>query len=94
MKLTPGMQESEIEGSLHDAMMKLMPDMKMDKEGMKPGNTPQQMVDAMLKGWQEKHGNMPDAEPIDMSSDPAPPADPTATSASLTIESDSIWAKN
>ena len=60
MKLTPGMQDGEIEGSLHDAMMKLMPDMKMDPETMKPGKASQKMVDMMLKGWREKHGNMPD----------------------------------
>jgi hypothetical protein len=70
MKLTPGMQDGETEGSLHDAMMKIMPDMKMDQEGMKPGNAPQSMVDAMLQGWREKHGGMPDVEPIDMSKDP------------------------
>lgn len=74
MKLTPGMQEGEIEGSLHDAMMQLMPAMKMDPEGMKPGNTPQKMVDAMLNGWRKKYGNLPDVEPISMETDPTPPA--------------------
>ena len=74
MKLTPGVQEGEIEGSLHDAMMQLMPDMKMDPEGMKPGNTPQKMVDAMLNGWRKKYGNLPDVEPISMETDPTPPA--------------------
>jgi hypothetical protein len=24
----------------------------------------------MLKGWQEKHGNMPDVPPLDMSQEP------------------------
>ena len=51
-------------------MMKLMPDMKMDKEGMRPGNAPQKMVEAMLKGWEEKYANMADVESIDMSQDP------------------------
>ena len=71
MKLTPGMQEGEISGPLHDAMMKLMPDMKMDQEGLEPGKAPQKMIDAMLAGWEKKHGNMPDAPPIDMSAPPA-----------------------
>ena len=71
MKLTPGMQEGEIPGSWHDAMMKLMPDMKMDKEGMKPGKSSQKMVDAMLEGWQGKYGDMPDVEPVDMSREPS-----------------------
>jgi hypothetical protein len=66
MKLTPGMQDGESEGSWHDAMMKLMPDMKMDMESMKPGKASKMMVDAMLKGWREKYGNMPDIEPIPM----------------------------
>ena len=72
MKMAPGMQDGEIEGSLHDAMMKLMPDMKMDMNGMKPGHTPQKMVDAMLKGWREKYGNIPDIEPLPMNDMPEP----------------------
>ena len=76
LKLMPGMQEGEIPGSWHEAMMKLMPDMKMDKEGMQPGKAPQKMIDAMLEGWQEKYGDLPDVEPIDMSSEPALPARP------------------
>jgi hypothetical protein len=96
MKLTPGMQDGEIEGSLHDAMMELMPDMKMDKEGMKPGNAPEKMVEAMLNGWQEKHGNVPDVEAIDMSRDPVAPDIPTTASNASDAKSgrDSIWANN
>jgi hypothetical protein len=70
MKLAPGMQDGEIEGSLHDAMMKLMPDMKMDMEGMKPGKVSHHMVEMMLKGWREKYGNMPDIEPMPMNNEP------------------------
>jgi hypothetical protein len=70
LKLIPGMQEGEIEGSLHDAMMKLMPDMKMDMESMKPGNASKMMVDTMLKGWREKHGDMADVEPMPMDNEP------------------------
>lgn len=69
-KLTPGMQDGEHDGSLHDAMMHLMPDMKMDKEGMKPGHVAQKMVDAMLQGWRDKHGNLPDIEPWPMDREP------------------------
>ncbi len=70
MKLTPGMQEGEIEGSWHDAMMKLMPDMKMNMESMRPGKASPMMVDAMLKGWREKHGNKPDIETMPMETEP------------------------
>lgn len=72
MKLTPGMQEGEIDGSWHDAMMKLMPDMKMDPESMLPGKPAQKMIDAMLEGWRSKHGEMPDIEPWPMELEPAP----------------------
>lgn len=72
-KLTPGMQEGEVHGSIMDAMKAVMPDMKMMPESMEAGKTPQQMIDAMLKGWQEKHGNMPDIEPISMAQEPPAP---------------------
>lgn len=76
MKLRPGMQEGEHAGSLHEAMMQVMPNMRMTpemREGLKPGRTPQKMIDAMLAGWCAKYGNMPDVEPIDMSREPALP---------------------
>ena len=74
LKLTPGMQEGEIEGSWHDAMMKLMPDMKMDPKTMQAGEASQRMVDTMLEGWREKYGDLPELEGIEMSQDPAAPA--------------------
>ena len=70
-KLTPGMQEGETAGSLHDAMMAIMPDMKMAPESMEPGKTPRMMVDAMLKGWRDKYGGMADVAPLPMENDPA-----------------------
>lgn len=75
MKMTPGIQDGELPGSLHDAMMAMMPDMKMMPEAMEPGKTPTMMTEMMLKGWQEKYGNMPDIEPISMNTEPtaAPP---------------------
>ncbi|HYG34301.1 MAG TPA: hypothetical protein VEC99_05930 [Clostridia bacterium] len=71
-KLTPGMQEGEIEGSWHDAMMQMMPDMKMDPEGMKPGKPARKMIEAMLEGWRKKYGDMPDIEPWPMADEPKP----------------------
>lgn len=81
MKLTPGMQEGEHPGSLHDAMMQVMPNMRMTsemREGMKAGKTPQKMIDAMLAGWRAKYGDMPEIEPIDMTTDPTLPPMPEA----------------
>jgi hypothetical protein len=71
-KLTPGMQEGEMEGSWHDTLMMLMPDMKMDPEGMKPGKSSEKMIQAMLEGWRQKHGQMPDIEPWPMDREPSP----------------------
>jgi hypothetical protein len=62
-KLTPGMEEGESAGSLSDALMEVMPGMKMDQEGMKPGHAPQRMVDAMLEGWHRKYGQLPPLQP-------------------------------
>ncbi|MHB8995082.1 MAG: hypothetical protein ACYC63_07530 [Armatimonadota bacterium] len=73
MKLAPGCEPGEHPGSLHDAMMKMMPDMKMMPEATEPGKTPKMMIDAMLRGWQEKYGNMPDIEPMPMATEPKLP---------------------
>jgi hypothetical protein len=70
-KLMPGIQDGEIEGSLHDAMMKIMPDMKMMPASIAPGETPNMMVEAMLKGWRSKYGNMPDIETLPMDKEPS-----------------------
>jgi len=76
MKLAPGMQEGEIPGSLHQAMMKMMPDMKMMPEAMAPGATPKKMIDAMLAGWEKKWGGLPDVEPMPMTAEPTMPPFP------------------
>jgi hypothetical protein len=81
MKLTSDMQPGEHPGSLHDAMMALMPDMKMTPESMEPGQTPRMMVDAMLKGWEQKHGGMPDVESWPMQGEPSLPPLPAKAGA-------------
>ncbi len=72
-KLEPGMQKGEYPGSLMDAMKSVAPGMKVMPESVEPGKTPKMMVDTMLKGWQEKHGSMPDIEPVAMDRDPSAP---------------------
>ena len=72
LKLTPGIQESEIEGSFMDAMMQKMPNMQMSPEAMQPGKINPMMINTMLKGWEEKYGDLPDIEPIPMDIDPSP----------------------
>ncbi|MEO0377619.1 MAG: hypothetical protein AAF329_24060, partial [Cyanobacteria bacterium P01_A01_bin.17] len=71
LKLTPGIQEGELPGSFMDAMMKLMPNMQMSHDGMKPGKINPAMIDAMLKGWEQKYGNLPDVEMMPMDVEPS-----------------------
>ena len=70
MKMRLGLEPGELPGSLHDAMMAMMPGMKMMPGSMEPGKTPQMMVDAMLKGWEKKYGNLPDIAPLPMDREP------------------------
>lgn len=70
MKLQPDMQEGEIEGSLHDALMALMPEMQMDPASIEPGATPHRMIEVMMKGWQQKHGDLPNIAPLYLESNP------------------------
>ncbi|OGV44440.1 MAG: hypothetical protein A2X46_06030 [Lentisphaerae bacterium GWF2_57_35] len=72
MKLSPGLEEGEIPGSLHDALMQLMPDMEMAPGSAEPGRTSAPMVDMMLKGWQKKYQNLPPVEPYPMQQEPEP----------------------
>ena len=83
MKMTPGMQEGELPGSLMDAMKALMPQMKMSPESMQPGGTPQKMIDAMMQGWRQKYGSMPDVEPVSMQAEPAYPGEIPARGGNL-----------
>ncbi|RUL87048.1 hypothetical protein TsocGM_14600 [Tautonia sociabilis] len=71
LKLSPGYQPGEHPGSLHQALMKEYPQMKMDKEGMAPGKASEKMVRTMIKGWSEKYGNMPEVPPIAMTDEPS-----------------------
>lgn len=70
LKLTPGMQEGEIEGSWMDALKQLVPNVKMNPQGMQPGQASEKMVNAMLQGWRDKYGDLPDAPMISMDRDP------------------------
>ncbi len=71
LKLTPGIQEGELPGSFMDAMMKLMPNMQMAHGGMNPGEVHPAMINAMLQGWQQKYGNLPDVELMPMDVEPS-----------------------
>lgn len=83
LKLTPGMQPGEIPGSLHDAVMKLVPGMKMDRDGQRPGATPKH-ASMMVEKWRQKARSGPRAEPLPMHAEPAlppPPASPSRAEA-------------
>jgi hypothetical protein len=69
LKLTPGIQEGEIAGSFADAVREIMPDMMMP--GMdQPGSVSPVMVQAMIDGWVEKYGSLPDIAPMPMDREP------------------------
>lgn len=68
LKLTPGIQEGELPGSFLDAMRQLMPNMR--GHGAEPGEIHPAMINAMLNGWQQKYGDLPDIEPIPMDVEP------------------------
>jgi len=93
MKNMQGIQPGELPGSLHDAMMKMMPDMKMMPGSMEPGQTPQMMVNAMLKGWQAKYSAMPDIEGWDMSREPTAPPLPAEVLTLMATWPDNAKAK-
>lgn len=70
MKLSQDFQQGEIEGSLHDALLKVYPQMQIMPEAMEPGKSAQKMVDIMEMGWKKKYSNMPDIEPFPMEKEP------------------------
>ncbi len=81
LKLTPGLQQGEQPGSIADALRTVMPNMQMDPTSSEPGATPQKMIDAMLAGWQEKYGDLPDVEPWPMDREPQAPPRPAPAEA-------------
>lgn len=73
LKMTPGMQPGELPGSLHDALMKVVPNMKMDADSMKPGASDPAMMKMMLDGWRRRTAALQDVPPLAMTSDPILP---------------------
>lgn len=65
-----GIEPGEVPGSLHDALMRVAPGMKMMPGGMEPGQTTQMMVDMMVESWRRKAAHIPDVPPIDMTVEP------------------------
>lgn len=74
LKMTPGMQPGEIPGSLHDALMKLVPGMKMSEDALKPGRGEPEMSRKMLDRWRRRVASLTPAAPLDPSSEPRLPA--------------------
>jgi hypothetical protein len=68
---TPGMQAGEMPGSFMESVHKIVPDAKMSQKSMKPGEVSQHMVQMMMDGWINKHGNKPDVEALDMTEEPS-----------------------
>jgi hypothetical protein len=73
-KLRPDLERGEEPGSLHEALMRIVPDMKMSPESMeamKPGKVNQKMVEMMLMRWREKVKRMSPVEPWPTTRDPS-----------------------
>jgi len=70
LKLTPGQQPGEHPGSFHDALMRIVPNMKMAPESMRPGAGDAHMTKMMLEGWRSRTANMPSVPGISMAEDP------------------------
>jgi hypothetical protein len=73
LKMTPGMQPGELPGSLHDALMALVPNMKMNADSMKPGVSDPAMMKMMLDGWRRRTANLADVPAFAMTTDPMLP---------------------
>jgi len=66
-----GIEPGEIPGSLHDAMMRVAPGMRMMPGSTEPGETPTMMVEHMLSAWKSKAARIPDVASIDMTVEPS-----------------------
>lgn len=73
LKMTPGVQPGELPGSLHDALMKLVPNMKMNASAMKPGASDPEMMNMMLEGWRRRTIGLAEVPAIAMDVDPKLP---------------------
>ncbi len=63
----PGMDPAGHARTMAAMQAKMMP-------GMQPGEAAGSLHDAMLAGWRQKHGAMPDVPPLDMTCEPVLPA--------------------
>ncbi len=70
LKMTPGMQPGEIPGSLHDALMQLVPNMRMNREATRPGTGDPHMTEMMVEGWRSRVAATPAIEPLPMTGEP------------------------
>lgn len=71
--MKPALQEGEQPGSLMEVLKAIMPEMQMMPEAMKPGETPQKVIEAMLQGWDSKYGAMADVPAPSMDREPTAP---------------------
>lgn len=89
-KLRPGLEAGEVPGSLHDALMNIVPNMKMTPESMeakKTGKSNPKMVDMMLMHWRQKVKSLVPVDPWPMQSDPSLASiAPAATTPAITAE--------
>lgn len=73
LKMTPGMQEGEHPGSLHDALMRIAPNMRMQPDTMRPGAGDPHMMRMMMERWRERTANLEPIAPWPMKEEPQLP---------------------
>jgi hypothetical protein len=66
-----GIEPGEIPGSLHEAMTRIAPGMRMMPGATEPGETPRMMTETMEANWRRKAERMFDIAPIDMGVEPS-----------------------
>lgn len=74
LKLRPGVQPGEHPGSLHEALMRVAPGLRMDPSSMRPGVGSASMSRAMLAGWRRRTASLPPVAPLPMGEEPGLPA--------------------
>lgn len=87
-----GMKPGELPGSLMDALMKVVPDMKMTPDMIAPGVTPTMMTSMMVKDWQDKYASIPDIAPLPMN-DGGPMAVPPLPAEAVVTDAQAEQAK-
>jgi hypothetical protein len=66
MKLRPGLEKGEYEGSLYEALLQTTPQLK-GTDGKNSGEpSPDSLIEVMAKGWKRKYATLPDLQVVSL----------------------------